>query len=307
MDLTRDIAYRGFLLNDSLALNNVTGGGGANTGIIGCLMDSVDFSDVDVVQFTEKRSQQDGMEAGVPFLGTRRIRMTGTLYNVNRAALYDDLMTLRAIMSPVLAYRTSLLDYGYLPLTFSIPTLRTLAAEYPSGFIDLRVLAMPRGFPHTVNKDMQGGDSDDSLAIPWQATFICKDPTIQGAVYQSYALTAASPVVGNFNNRGNYLCPLNMLIATGTAAGTIVVSAGDSLFTITVPASTGSRVLRFKGEDKVFTVEENSVEVPRMDLLTFSGDTTWPLISTGSTAYSVAFNTVTHTTGSLMWFYERYA
>lgn len=307
MDLTRDISYRGFLLNDAAALANVTGGGGEGTGIVGCIVDSADFSDVDVVQFTEKRSQQDGMEAGVPFLGARRIRLAGTLYGLNRAQLYDSLMSLRAATSPVLSYRESPLDYGYQPLLFSIPTLRTEADEYPDGVILLRVLAMPRGLPHNIQKDMQGGDDDDALAIPWQATFICKDPTIQGQTPQDYDLTGSSPVSGNFVNRGNYICPLNMLINTGTAAGSITVSGGDSLFTITVPASTGSRIIRFKGEDKVLTVEEDNVEVPRMDLLTFSGDTTWPLIATGSTAYTVTFNTVTHGAGSHMWFYERYA
>lgn len=307
MDLNRDITYRGYLLNDAAIETNLSGGGGTNTGIIGCVVDTVDLSDVDVIQFMEKRSQQDGMEAGVPYLGTLRIRMSGTLYNLNRSALYDDLMSLRAAMSPVLAYRESPLDYGYLPLYFSLPTLRNDANEYPTGYADLRILAMPRSFQTTIQRDAMGGDDNDSLAVPWQATFIAKDPTIQGAEYQSYSLSTSSPVTGNFINRGYYICPLNMLIATGNTAGTITVSAGDSLFRITVPSSTGNRTIRFKGEDKILTIEEDSVEVPRMDLLTFLGDTTWPLISTGTTAYSVTFASATHTTGSLMWFYERYA
>lgn len=307
MDLTRDITYRGYLLNDSAAEDNVTGGGGTNTGIIGCVVDSVDTSDVDVVQFSEKRSQQDGMEAGVPFLGARRIRMAGTLYGLNRPQLYDDLASLRAALSPVLAHRESPLDYGYLPLYFSVPTNRTDEDEYPEEFIDLRILAMPRAFQATIAKDSMGGEDDDSLAIPWQATFIAKNPAIQSAEYREHSLVTGNPVAGNFVNRGNYLCPVNMLIATGTAAGTISCSLGGSVFTITVPASTGNRILRFKGDDKVFTVEEDSVEVTRMELVTFSGDSTWPLVPAGTSAFSLTFNTATHTTGSLMWFYEHYA
>lgn len=307
MDLTRDITYRGFLLNDSNVATNLSGGGGTNTGIIGCVVDSVDTSDVDVVQFTEKRSQQDGMEAGIPFLGARRIRMAGTLYSLNRAQLYDDLASLRAAMSPVLSHRESPLDYGYQPLYFSVPTNRTDADEYPAGIIDLRILAMPRALQVAIAKDTLGGEDDDSLAIPWQATFMAKNPAIQSADYRDHDLVTGSPIVGNFVNRGNYLCPVNMLIATGTAAGTISCSLGGSVFTITVPASTGNRILRFKGDDKVFTVEEDSVEVTRQDLVTFSGDDTWPLVPAGTSAYSVTFNTVTHTTGSLMWFYESYA
>lgn len=307
MDLTRDITYRGFTLNDSTVADNATGGGGTGTGISGCVVDSVDTSDVDVVQFTEKRSQQDGMEAGVPFLGGRRIRMAGTLYGLTRAALFDSLAELRAALSPVLAYRDEPLEYGYQPLYFSVPTARTDADEYPSGVIDLRVLAMPRALQATISRDALGGEDEDALAIPWQATFVAKDPSVQGEEYQDYDLTGSSPVSGNFINRGNYLAPLNMLIATGTAAGTISFTGAGTVFTITVPASTGNRTIRFKGEDKVLTVEEDNVEVTRMDLLTFTGDYTWPLVETGTTAYTVTFNTATHTTGSMMWFYERYA
>jgi hypothetical protein len=307
MDLTRDITYRGFTLNDSTVEDNFVAGGGTGTGITGCVVDSVDTSDVDVVQFTEKRSQQDGLEAGEPFLGGRRIRMAGTLYGVSRAALFDQLADLRAALSPVMAYRDEPLEYGYQPLYFSVPTTRTDAGDYPSGVIPLRILAMPRAFQATINRDMHGGDDTDALAIPWQATFVAKDPTVQGEEYQDYDLSGSSPVSGNFVNRGNYLCPLNMLIATGTAAGTISFSGAGTVFTITVPASTGNRTIRFKGEDKVLTVEEDSVEVTRMDLLSFTGTYTWPLVEPGTTAYTVTFNTVTHTTGSIMWFYERYA
>ena len=75
-----------------------------------------------------------------------------------------------------------------------------------------------------------------------------------------------------------------------------------------MPPSTGNRTLRFKGEDKVFTVEEDDVETPRPSLVAFNGDATWPLIGPGTTAYSVAFSSAAmHQSGSLMWFYERYA
>lgn len=43
---------------------------------------------------------------------------------------------------------------------------------------------------------------------------------------------------GNFLNRGTYDSPLNMLIAVGAQAGTITVVAGNSNFTIAIPATT---------------------------------------------------------------------
>lgn len=392
MDLTRDIIYRGFTLNDEDILDALVAGGGEGSGIVGCVVDSADISDVDVVQFIEKRSQQDGMDAGTPFLGTRRIRMAGTLYNVTRNLLFDDLFTLRAAMSPILAARESPLDYGYLPLYFSVPTNRV--EDYIDGAIPLMIKAMPRSFQAMFSRDQQGGDDDSALGIPWQATFIAKDPSIMAATPQDYNLTtqaivtgataaAATDLVtktahglvagdrvrfttltggtgllttityyviaagltanafavsltsggaavnitvnysavsyvksvttsGNVVNRGNYVSPLNMLIVVGAQSGSIVASIGDSSFTLTIPASTGARTIRFKGEDKVLTVEEDGVEVTRYDYLTFSNDTTWPLISTDAgsitgTAYSITAHGAVVTTGSHFWFYERYA
>jgi hypothetical protein len=120
---------------------------------------------------------------------------------------------------------------------------------------------------------------------------------------QGQKIIACQPLArGQFQHR-----PVNALIIVGSAAGTIVGAVGDSTFTITVPASTGSRTIRFKGEDKLLTVEEGSVEVTRMDLIAFAGDTTWPLIDPGASAYSWTFNTVVAAAGSHFWFYERYA
>ena len=303
MDLTRDVLYRGYLLNDEDIQSNIVAGDFTGSGISGCVIDNVDWSDVDVVQFMEKRSQQDGMDAGQPFLGARRLRVSGTLYGYTRALLYDAYMELRAVMSPVLAYRDEPLDKGYQPLYFTQPTNRI--ADYATGYIDLRVLALPRAFQAVFQIDGQGGAAGDALAIPWQATFICKDPSITGDTPQDYDLYAAAS--GNTINRGTYLCPVDMLIIVGTAAGSLACIIGDSVFTITIPASAGNRTLRFKGADKMFTVEENSVELPRMDLISFVGTSTWPLIAPGTVAYAVTPTAVTVANNSHMWFYEQYA
>src|SRR5690349_13785718 len=120
----------------------MTGGGGTGTGIEGCIIDSIDFSDVDVVQFLEKRSQQDGMDAGPVELGTRRIRLSGTLYALSRPALYDRLWQLRAALNPVLAQREEPLDKGYRPFYFTVPTENV--TDYPDEVIELQVKALPR-------------------------------------------------------------------------------------------------------------------------------------------------------------------
>jgi hypothetical protein len=385
MDTTRDILYRSVLLNDSAVESNVTGGGGTGTGITGSVIDSFDISDVDIIQWNEKRSQADGNDAGDVFQGMRRIRLSGTLYALTRNLLFDALFTMRAALNPVLAQREEPLDHGYRPLYFSVPTNRT--ADYPSGVIDLFVNAMPRAFQQVTNDDQIGGGDDDSLAVPWQATLICKDPGIYGVDAVDAAFTATSGVAGTaqntgdtitksshglsngdrvtfstltggtglstgvtyyvvgattntfqvsltaggavvpvtadysvatyvksstasgtWNNRGTYLGVLNAVIEVGAGAGTISATVGDSVFTVTVPASTGNRIVRIKGADKMITFEQASVETTQMSSIAFTGDTTWPLIDPGVTPYSITFHGMTGVvTGSHMWFYEQYA
>jgi hypothetical protein len=390
VDLTREIIYRNFVLNDASIFTDLA----AEQPISGCVVDSVDFSDADVVQFIEKRSQMDGMDAGDAWLGARRIRMSGTLYGTTRADLFDRLWSLRAAMSPVLAQREEPGDRGYRPLYFTVPTND---ADYvaDSGLIDLRVLALPRSFDASIMRDLEGGSDLDSLAIPWQATFICKDPSIMGATpidatfttsvlvtgatgqntgdtitkathgltlntrvtligvtggtgltaNQTYyvvdpqtntfqvSLTSSGAAVaitadysaityikmsstsGTFNNRGNYICPVNALWAVGPYKGSIYVTVGDATFHIYVPVSSNHRLIRFKGEDKLLTVEEVAAdltttvvaETPQYGWITFDNSTTWPYVSGGSSAYGCsAFGMEIHT-GSHMWFYERYA
>lgn len=385
MDTTRDILYRNVLLNDAAVDVNITGGGATGTGITGCVVDSFDLSDVDVIQWNEKRSQHDGNDAGDVFQGMRRIRLSGTLYALTRNLLFDALFALRAALNPVLAQREEPLDHGYRPLYFSVPTNRT--ADYPSGAIDLLVYAMPRAFQQVTNDDQIGGTDDDALAVPWQATLLCRDPGIYGVDARDVAFTATStatgtgqntgdtitlnghglvngdrvtfsvltggtglslgatyyvvnkatdtfqvsltaggavvPVTadysvatyvksstasGTWRNRGTYLGVLNAVIEVGAGAGTISGTIGDSVFTIAVPASTHNRIVRIKGADTMVTFEESSVELPQMGAIAFTGDTTYPLISPGDTAYSITFHGMSGVVaGSHMWFYEQYA
>lgn len=213
MDTTRDIIYRTYVLNDEDIEAAIAGGGAAGSGIAGCIVDTFDLSDVDVVQWLEKRSQGDGSDAGDAFLGPRRVRLAGTLYATTRNTLFDELFTLRAACNPVLAQREEPLEKGYRPLYFSVPTNR--ASDYPSGAIDLMVKALPRGIQHVTNRDNLGGEDDDPLAIPWQATFICKDPGIY----------SASPVTYNFET---YPTPVTTGV-TSVAATDIITKTAHGL------------------------------------------------------------------------------
>jgi len=391
LDLTRDVIYRGFYLNDSSVETDLTAG----SPIAGCSLDSFDFSDVDVNQFSEKRSQQDGNDAGDVFLGVRRVRVGGTLYGSTRANLFDRLWALRAALSPTLAQREEPQDKGYRPLYFSVPTDDT---SYEGGLIELFIYAMPRALSASMIRDMSGGEDDDALAIPWQATFVCKDPSILGATPVDNVFTeqtivtgatgqntgdtitltahgladgdrvrfttltgggglsstityyvvnktdntfqvsltedgAAVAITGDYSavayvvsvtnsasdldNRGTYIAPVNALWIVGPQSGQIAATVGDSTFTIAVAASTYDRIIRFKGEDKVLTVEEVAVgdpsttvtaEAPTYNWLTFTNGTTWPVIDPGpGQDWSFTTHGCVQQTGSHWWFYERYA
>ena len=315
-DTTRDILYRGFLLNEAAIQDSI--GSDENGTIAGCTVDTWDDSDVDVVQFREKRSLQDGMDAGDVFLGARRVRVQGTLYEKSRGGLFDAYLALRAALNPVLAQRESPLDKGYRPLQFYAPTLNTDATVvansggqtlgYPDGSIPLQYLAIPYAKQLVWQDDAQGGEDVDALAIPWAATFMMKDPTLYAQVAQDYLLSGTGTKTGNLVNRGTYHAPLNILFEVGSAAGTITVAAGSSTFIITVPASSGNRIIRYKGYDKLLSVEENSIELVRFDLLPGVASMTHPLVPAGVSPYTITYSGgITATSNSHMWFSEAFA
>jgi len=389
MDLNFPVTYRTFLLNDPAVTPDPNSGIGH--GIAGCVIDSVDFSDTDVIQFIEKRSLQDGMDAGDPFLGMLHLRMAGTLYGVLRETFFDAVWSLRKALSPTLAARESPADHGYLPLYFSVPTNRIV--DYPSGKIDLQIKVMPKSKQLVFQRDNQGGENSDSLAIPWQATFVAKDPSItatapQDTVFPDTVIvtgvtaTASSDLVnktahglitddriyfttltggaglvlgtpyyvlasgltanafkvsltsggaainittdatvaayvkvvtftGNFTNRGTYHSPLNLLVAVGAQAGVITVQAGGVIMTITVPSSTGTRVLIYDGQEKTLSVIENAAEAFLMNNVTYNVQNSYPAIVEGVSAYSVTFTGIVTDPGAVggshMWFWEKYA
>lgn len=385
MDITRDVTYRGFLLNDSTM--SVVPGGSIGSGISGCVLDTADTSELDIVQFMEKRSLQDGMDAGDPYLGKRVIRIAGTLYATTRGLLFDRLQELKSTLSPTLAFLEDPSQRGFLPLYYSEPTNNIV--DYPSGAIGKQMLAMPHGLSFAVVRDQIGGSDDDALAIPWQAVMVCKDPRITASAPQdltftattlvtgatgdkvTHAITKAShglvdndrvhfttltggaglstsstywvvsattntfkvadtqggaehPIINNYtdmqyvkvstqggtnvlNNRGDYHAPMNMLLSVGPEAGWVTVDVAGSQFTITLPLSTGSRIVRYNGTEKYLTVEEAGTEALRMDLLTFQNKTTHPLIPAGAHDLSVVFSGVVLQSSSHLWFWESYA
>jgi len=224
MDTTRDIIFRNFKLNDAAIGSAIDSTDGLGMGIAGCVVDDFDPDDVDVVQFSEKRAEADGLDVGTPFLGGRRIRLSGTVYGKTRALCYDALWQLRAALNPVLASREIPGDKGYLPLYFAVPTNDPNYA----GAIAMRALVMPKSFRAPINRDQHGGVDEDALGISWSAQMVMRDPNFEGETPQDIYFA-------------------DTVIQTGTAtASTNLVNAtdhglveGDRIYFTTLTGGTG--------------------------------------------------------------------
>lgn len=304
VDTTKTISSRGYVFNDpDIQFDPLDGAAGS--GAQGSVVDSFDISDVDIVQFMEKRALDDGMDASDVFQGARRVRMTGTLYGKTRALFYDEIDDFMAATAAVLAQRDEPANHGYVPLYFSKPTNRAAYAA-DSYTIDLFVNALPRVRHVAIERDSQGGLPNKGLAATWSATWLLKDPTLYGVTPIDVDLSGGN-ASGTWTNRGNYISRLNALIVVGSASGSITIAAGDATIVITVPASSGNRTIRYDGREKLLTFEENSVEVLRFDLLGLDSAGAHPTVPPGDSVYTVTFTSVTPQTGSHMWFYEAYA
>lgn len=306
MDLTEDVTYRGFLLNDKDIADTVTSSRESGSGIRGCVIDSVDWGEVDVIQFREPKAQEEGVDTGEPALGARRVVLTGTLYAPSRDLLFDDLQSLRAALAPRLAWLDEPSDMGFQPLYFSRPTAR--ADDYPALVIPLRVLAMPYSLKYVLSRRQHGGVDTDALAIPWVGSFLMRDPRIFAVDPTDNEFTGSES--GNVVNRGDYPATLNILFEVDALSGSLSFSIGGATFTITVPTSTGVRVFRYKGQDNILTVEEDSVEEMRLDLITWTNQSGKPSIPPGTSAYSISKSgtmTLSGSGASHFWFWEAYA
>jgi hypothetical protein len=100
-----------------------------------------------------------------------------------------------------------------------------------------------------------------------------------------------------------------MVFETNATAGSLVVHIGTTIFTLTVPASGVNRVFRYKGDQRVLTVQDaGGLEVPRMDLLTSSQFNMWADVPPGTTAeWSITLTGTTLQADSEFHYWETYA
>lgn len=160
-DLTQPVAYRG------VALNTVTV---SPAGIVGCTVDAFDYSDLDVRQFTEPLALADGLDVGGIWLGARRVKLRGTVYDTTRALAFVRMDTLDAAFAPRAAFLLDPLTFGYSDLTWW-----KLGA---SGLVLKTLSVRSDGLRVEYIRDKTGGSNTDKLAIQWSVQLMAKNPAI---------------------------------------------------------------------------------------------------------------------------------
>lgn len=273
MDLARPVTYRG------LNLNNAVGGPGGNNPIQGIRLTRAQYSDVSVHGYTEKRSLDDGFDASDVFIGMRDITLQGEVFARSKAALFDALDALRLKFTPTDAYRESPREQGYLPLGFEVPTLFT--TYWPSGYIPRVIYARPAMQPsYAIAMAAMLGRTEDGYSVPFDARLQAKDPRFY--LYDDIEVfCAGSGETGTLVNRGNYPAPLNFVLqatAGQTAERTYNFIGMGTSMSVTIPAGTQERIVRVDSIKKVVTLTVGQNETLRMDLISFSADTTWPKV-----------------------------
>lgn len=275
-DTGKPVAYRGFDLNTV----DIVPGQAIGDGLMGCTLDSIDYSDVDVVEFTEKRSLEDGLDAGAVFLGARRVRMAGTLYDTTRPALFDRLQQLKSAMSATLSFRQDPSVKGYQPLTFEVPTLNLdPTTGYPGGIIYQQLFALPKSLHVTFTRDQIGSNDLDPLALPWQASMVCRNPTILSQTVTDTAFSATTLVTGVtatastdlVNKTSHGLSAGDRIYFTALTGGTPLV-VGTGYYVISSGLTTSSFKLSLTSGGAAIDVTVDGSSMTYVKIVTLSGN-----------------------------------
>jgi hypothetical protein len=315
------VRYNGFSLNDGAPLVGSTGVRR------GCVLEVFDYSRAQGVGYTEKRAQDDGLDATDVYMGPRYITLAGTLYGTDEADLQDLLQGLRRALTPTTAYAFDPWDSGYIPLEFSLPTtdgrfaLRTDPASTTIRERLVEYRARPTGQPSFQLRRDAGaqpgahGESFGGMAVQWQGQLECKDPRMYVRPDKWVNFTTPQTAL-SVVNRGDYPSPLDILLITNSSpAGSYVeVDSGGSTIRLKVGGLAADTIVRYSGELKVLTIDNaagGEADVLRMDLFVLLASRNHPQVAPDTNAINIRFGpsggTPTLKTGSRLMFSESFA
>ena len=289
--LDAPVQYNGVDLNTVTDLGN-----GIRSG---CLIEEFDFGQSQGVGYTEKRSQDDGMDVSDVYMGPRTIRLTGTVYGGTIAELFDKLQDIRTVLTPTVALAFDLPDHGFIPLTFSLPTMdsqfESAAGDGTAPYVkELEFRCRPVGQPQfTVRRDtgaFNGEGSGRGGAVTWRATLLCADPRMY--VRPDIWVPFTGPQTGlPLVNRGDYPAPVDILLGITSAAANARVEidiGGSNLSILFATAISAPATVRYSGTLKVLTLQPSgaSTDTLRMDMLAFRNNTTHPKVPPGTSLWN---------------------
>lgn len=293
----------------------------------GCLLEEFDYGRSQGMGYTEKRSQDDGLDASDVFMGARYITLTGTVYGDTPGDLFDRLQFVRTALTPTVAFDKGQPDYGYLPLQFSMPTKDPdfESPGSPGVYVkELEFRARPVGQPQfSVRRDqgalagggMQYGNGPDASnagekggAVTWRATLECKDPRmyVRPDIWLPFTTGGSGLPI---RNRGDYPAPLDVLlgVTSSNATGKIQIDVGGASLIFTLGVMT-SAVLRYSGQLKVLTVQTGGTDTLRMDLMALGTSQTHPKVPPGDSTYNITITpTVVLAVGTRLMYSESFA
>lgn len=310
MDLTRAIVYGGFPLNQV----DVTPATDTTPGplLSGCKVQKVSYGQVEVVGYTEKRALDEGLDASDVFTGRRMVTLEGTLYGVTRGDLFDRKRALQAACHPTLAEALDPENKGFNPLTFS--ELTNDLDNWPDGVIPMQMRLRATSGVVTAISANSSGDESEAASIPWQVSFMAKDPRVYARERTVVAINSTAGT-GSFTltNRGTFPAPLNILLSIGsntTHDRTFNMAGGGTDFDIFIAKGSDDIAVRIDGEKKHITRQAGTVEVLRMDLRTAVAD--WPLVYPGDNLFTWTFQkddstAATLQAGSVVFFRDAFA
>ena len=311
--LDAPVQYNGVDLNTVTDLGN-----GIRSG---CLIEEFDFGQSQGVGYTEKRSQDDGMDVSDVYMGPRTIRLTGTVYGGTIAELFDKLQDIRTVLTPTVALAFDLPDHGFIPLTFSLPTMdsqfESAAGDGTAPYVkELEFRCRPVGQPQfTVRRDtgaFNGEGSGRGGAVTWRATLLCADPRMY--VRPDIWAPFTGPQTGlPLVNRGDYPAPVDILLGITSAAANARVEidiGGSNLSILFATAISAPGTVRYSGTLKVLTLQPSgaSTDTLRMDMLAFRNNTTHPKVPPGTSLWNARmYGTMVLATGTRLMYSESFA
>lgn len=271
MDLSKLIIYNG-------VSNSVTqaAGGSPTTGVS---FDHVDFSNVDIDGYLEKRALQDGLDASDLYLGARRVSIQGAVFGSTVGDGFDRLQAVLAGFSPTLAYTADTANLGFLAMTYYQPTANIATwpvSAYPNG-IPLQMYLRPSAPPsYAIDNGSLSSNTGKGIAFKFSVQLVARDP-------RKYVQTAVSSTITTSTKtasyRGDYPT-FPIVTITLTASGTNGHSITLGGFHVDLNLSSASGKTLTVDFSKRTVVDQSGVNHGSYVLSTTTG---WGKVQSGTT------------------------